>query len=137
MFNKITAFLLLALLYNACAKKNDYVWKTKEVNVSAYNSVHWQTDGEPSVAAWGDTLKPGMKIIAISRDLMKLGFEPGTQVKIHGLEGIYEVRDKMHSRWNNKIDVFMGSDVQKARDWGMKKIEIKYRVKREDNTQSE
>ncbi len=129
--------MLLALLYNACAKKNDYVWKTKEVNVSAYNSVHWQTDGEPSVAAWGDTLKPGMKIIAISRDLMKLGFEPGTQVKIHGLEGIYEVRDKMHSRWNNKIDVFMGSDVQKARDWGMKKIEIKYRVKREDNTQSE
>ncbi len=129
--------MLLALFYNACAKKNDYVWKTKEVNVSAYNSVHWQTDGEPSVAAWGDTLKPGMKIIAISRDLMKLGFEPGTQVKIHGLEGIYEVRDKMHSRWRNKIDVYMGSDVQKAREWGMKKVKIEYRVKREDNTQSE
>ncbi|WKX76036.1 hypothetical protein [Zobellia laminariae] len=50
---------MLSSLCNACADENeDYVWKTKEVDVTAYNSVYWQTDDEPGVAAWGDTLIP-------------------------------------------------------------------------------
>ncbi|MUH36789.1 hypothetical protein D9O36_13120 [Zobellia amurskyensis] len=129
---------MLFYFCNACAEKdNEYIWKTKEVNVSAYNSVHWQTDNEPSVAAWGDTLLPGMKVIAVSKDLLNLGLDRGTQVKIKGLDGIYVVMDKMNSRWKNKIDVYMGTDVEKARDWGKKKIKIEYRVKREADIKEE
>ncbi len=138
MCKKITLLLLLFYFCNACAEKdNEYIWKTKEVNVSAYNSVHWQTDNEPSVAAWGDTLLPGMKVIAVSKDLLNLGLGQGTQVKIKGLDGIYVVMDKMNSRWKNKIDVYMGTDVEKARDWGKKKLKIEYRVKREANIKEE
>ncbi|WP_237332492.1 3D domain-containing protein [Zobellia amurskyensis] len=138
MYKKISLLLLLFYFCNACAEKdNEYIWKTKEVNVSAYNSVHWQTDNEPSVAAWGDTLLPGMKVIAVSKDLLNLGLDRGTQVKIKGLDGIYVVMDKMNSRWKNKIDVYMGTDVEKARDWGKKKIKIEYRVKREADIKEE
>ncbi|MGJ8736395.1 3D domain-containing protein [Zobellia laminariae] len=138
MYKKITLFLLLSSLCNACADENeDYVWKTKEVDVTAYNSVYWQTDDEPGVAAWGDTLIPGMKTIAVSQDLLHLGIGQGTQVKINGLDGIYVVMDKMHSRWENKIDIYMGTDVERARNWGNKTLKIKYRVKREANTKDE
>ena len=44
--------------------------KTLEVTATAYNSLAGQTFGHPSEAAWGDTLKPGMKAIAVSRDLI-------------------------------------------------------------------
>ncbi|MBT9189174.1 MULTISPECIES: 3D domain-containing protein [Zobellia] len=138
MFRKIIVLLLLLFLYQSCTEKeNEYIWKTKEVHVSAYNSVHWQTDDQPSLAAWGDTLSPGMKAIAISKDLLDLGLERGTHVKIPGLEGVYVVMDKMNSRWKNKIDVYMGSDVDKARDWGKKKLKIRYRVKREADIKKE
>lgn len=137
MFKRITLFFLLSTLLFACKNDIGYVWKSKVVTVSAYNSVHWQTDDEPSVAAWGDTLIPGMKAIAISQDLLTLGLEQGTQVKIKGLDGIYLVMDKMNSRWKNKIDIYMGTDVKKARNWGMKKIKIKYRIKENFETKKE
>ena len=44
-----------------------------KVTASAYNSMLGQTDSTPNIAAWGDTLKPGMKSIAVSRDLIKRG----------------------------------------------------------------
>ncbi|TFG71258.1 MAG: hypothetical protein E4H26_12665, partial [Flavobacteriales bacterium] len=77
-------FLLLASTGCKNEKDKDYVWKTVLVNVSAYNSVSSQTDSIPNVAAWGDTLRPGMKSIAISRDLMDLGLDYDTQVIIQG-----------------------------------------------------
>ncbi|WKX76035.1 hypothetical protein [Zobellia laminariae] len=66
-----------------------------------------------------------------------MGIGQGTQVKINGLDGIYVVMDKMHSRWENKIDIYMGTDVERARNWGNKTLKIKYRVKREANTKDE
>lgn len=101
-------------------------WKTIEVTASAYNSTAKQREGDPKMTAWGDTLEPGMNVIAISRDLMKKGLEYNTPVKIDGLSGIFFVKDKMHNRWKNKIDIYMGNDVQKARDWGRKKIKIHF-----------
>lgn len=123
---------MLVVTFISCgtADKN-YIWKTREVTVSAYNSTRAQTDGQPNIAAWGDTLKPGIKSIAVSRDLIPIGFEYNTQVKITGLEGIYLVKDKMHYRWRNKIDVYMGLDVEKAREWGRKKLKVHYRVKKD------
>ncbi|WP_252729902.1 3D domain-containing protein [Zobellia uliginosa] len=134
----MTLILFLSCLCDACTESDrDYVWKSRTVNVSAYNSVEWQTDDEPSVAAWGDTLKPGMKTVAVSQDLLQLGLEQGTQLKIKGLKGIYIVKDRMNSRWKNKIDIYMGNDIEKAREWGMKEIKIEYRVKRKANTKTE
>ncbi|MFH6603845.1 3D domain-containing protein [Maribacter algicola] len=123
--------ILLGVLsfFSACKEeKEKYIWKPLEVTVSAYNSVSWQTSGNPNIAAWGDTLKPGMKSVAVSRDLLQLGLTHNTQIKIEGLDSIYLVKDKMHSRWSNRIDLYMGKDVKKAREWGRKKLTILYAV---------
>ena len=102
-----------------------------EVNVSAYNSVSSQTDEQPNIAAWGDTLRPGMRCIAVSRDLLALGLDYNTPVKIEGLEGVYLVKDKMHPRWRNRIDIYMGKNVKKARQWGRKKLLIEFQVRKD------
>lgn len=101
-------------------------WKSLEVTASAYNSLAYQNQGNPKITAWGDTLKPGMNVIAVSRDLIKKGLVYNTPVKIDGLSGVFFVKDKMHHRWRNKIDIYMGVDVQKAKNWGRKKINIQY-----------
>lgn len=111
---------LLLLMSCGVADAESVEWKTLSVAASAYNSVAAQTTKhDPSVAAWGDVLKPGMHAIAVSRDLIKKGLTHGTKVKIEGLPGVYVVRDKMAARWTNKIDIYMGHDISKARDWGI------------------
>lgn len=102
-------------------------WIPLTVKASAYNSIEAQTKkGNVGLAAWGDVLKPGVKAIAVSNDLLRMGLTHNTRVKIEGLEGIYLVKDKMHSRWRNKIDIYMGVDVRKARRWGVQKVNILY-----------
>jgi 3D (Asp-Asp-Asp) domain-containing protein len=128
LFNKVKpflSFLFLTLLLASCAET-----KKMKVTATAYNSVESQTKkGDPITAAWGDKLKPGMKAIAVSRDLLKLeGLEHGTKVKIEGLPGKYKVLDKMNKRWTEKIDIYMGTDVQKARDWGKREVMITWNV---------
>lgn len=99
----------------------------KEVTATAYNSVNSQTKaGDPTLTAWGDTLKPGMKAIAVSRDLIDDGLTHGTEVTIEGLEGTYIVRDKMNKRWEDKIDIYMGTDVEAAREWGKRTVTISW-----------
>ncbi|WP_318308455.1 3D domain-containing protein [Flagellimonas crocea] len=127
---------IASLIIIGCSRKekptqppSQYKWYGHEVTASAYNSVFWQTDSiNPSVAAWGDTLKPGMKSIAVSRDLIKMGLTHNTMVKIDTFPDTFYVKDKMHWRWRNRIDIYMGKDVQKAREWGRKKLIICYAV---------
>ena len=95
-----------------------------EVTASAYTSNAAETDSNPSLAAWGDTLKPGMKAIAVSRDLIKMGLSHGVKVSIEGFEGKYTVLDKMNKRWTKKIDIYMGLDTKAAREWGKNKVII-------------
>lgn len=102
------------------------------VKASAYNSNHGQTDRSPSIAAWGDRLAPGMKVIAVSKDLIGLGLDRGQRVRIAGLEGEYIVMDRMPSRWHKKIDIYMGEDVRAARDWGIREVEISWEAPRGD-----
>ena len=102
----------------------------KEVTATAYNSLNSQTKaGDPTLAAWGDTLKPGMKAIAVSRDLIDDGLTHGTKVFIEGLPGTYIVRDKMNKRWEDKIDIYMGNDVKAAREWGKRTVTITWETK--------
>ncbi len=102
------------------------------VKASAYNSRRGQTDATPSIAAWGDRLRPGMKVIAVSRDLLALGLRRGQRVEIVGLEGEYVVLDRMPSRWQQKIDIYMGNDVRAARNWGIREVEIRWQPDPED-----
>lgn len=98
------------------------------VTASAFNSTRAQTDAHPTVSAWGDTLEPGMRAIAVSRDLIPLGLDHGAVVRIEGLEGEYVVRDKMAARWEKRIDIYMGDDIAAAREWGTRKLTIYWKA---------
>ena len=100
--------------------------RTLQVTAAAYNSTVAQTDSRPSEAAWGDSLVPGMRAIAISRDLIPLGLGQGVTVRIEGLPGEYTVLDKMDARWRKRIDVYFGKDVAAAREWGEKQVVIRW-----------
>lgn len=97
-----------------------------KVVATAYNSLPGQTLNDPSLTAWGDKLVPGMKAIAVSRDLIALGLTHGVKVKIDGLSGTYTVMDKLHKRWRHRIDIFMGNDVNSAKQWGKRKVTIRW-----------
>lgn len=100
--------------------------QTLTVTASAYNSIGAQTDEHPALAAWGDELRPGMKAIAVSRDLLAQGLTYQTSVTIEGLEGEYLVLDKMNKRWKNKIDIYMGENTQAAKTWGVRQVTIRW-----------
>lgn len=130
----VIMFALVYLYSISCSRKEEnWIWHPIEVTASAYNSTRAQTNEQPNIAAWGDTLQPGMKCIAVSRDLLKRGFKYNTPVKLPGFDGIYLVKDKMHQRWQNRIDIYMGEDLEKAREWGKKKIVIHYGIQREES----
>ncbi len=118
-------------------KQEKFNWYGKEVTVSAYNSVSWQTQGDPNIAAWGDTLKPGMKVVAVSRDLLALGIKHNSMMIIESLPDTFYVKDKMNRRWRNRIDIYMGEDVKKAREWGRQKRFICYALPKDSITQTE
>ena len=96
------------------------------VTATAYNSVPGQTQGDPNVGAWGDRIRPGDKVIAVSPDLLSLGLERGTKVQIEGVSGTYRVADRTNSRLERTIDIYMGTDVEKAREWGKQQVEIRW-----------
>lgn len=116
--------LMTLILVSSCSKPDT---KSMEVVDTAYNSVRTQTADDPSITAWGDTLVPGMKAVAISRDLLDSGLHYNMDVIIDGLEGKYKVLDKMNRRWVKKIDIYMGMNVLKAREWGKQNVTIRYR----------
>jgi len=130
--NRLIIFSILGLIINSCKQEieNNYEWNTIEVTATAYNSLVYQTGDNPFITAFGDSLKPGVRYIAVSRDLLKLGLKHNTLVKVEGLNGTYLVKDKMHSRWRNKIDIYMGTDVNAAKKWGRRKVNISYRVEK-------
>lgn len=97
------------------------------VTATAYTSHVDQTDSTPNIAAWGDRLSPGMKVIAVSRDLLNVyGLKHRQKVRIKGLEGEYLVLDKMNKRWRKKIDIYMGMNKRNAFKWGRRKVEIQW-----------
>lgn len=130
MFTRFT-LLLLVISVIGCNKESapKYEWKTIKVTATAYNSTKFQTDENPYVGAFGDSLKPNVKSIAVSDDLYRMGLKQNTFVVIDGLKGIYLVKDRMHERWKNKIDIYMGTDIISAKRWGRKKVNIYYRVR--------
>lgn len=121
-----TIILLVGVL--ACSPQKDKEYDiSMTVTATAYNSVEAQTKkGNVGLAAWGDMLEPGDKVIAVSRDLIRQGVKYNQEIKIEGLEGTYIVKDKMNKRWSKKIDIYMGLDEEAAKEWGKQKVEIKF-----------
>lgn len=97
-----------------------------KVRASAFNSLSGQTDHSPTVTAFGTHLAPGMRIVAVSSDLYDMGLKEGTRLRIEGLAGEWRVGDRMNSRWRRKIDVYMGTDVRAAREWGVRTVVIRW-----------
>ncbi len=99
--------------------------KKLRVTATAYSSHAKQTDKTPFLAAWNNRLRPGMKAIAVSRDMLtRYGMKNGTKVRIAGLPGYYRVRDKMNKRYRKRIDIYMGVNRRKALRWGRRSVVI-------------
>ena len=125
--NDTISGLILIILFliapDTATCKDNHVLK---VTATAYNSMPNQTQGDPHLTAWGDRLVPGMKAIAVSRDLIDMGLTHGVKVRIDGLSGSYIVLDKLHKRWKQRIDIYMGKDVKAAKRWGKRKVTIRW-----------
>jgi 3D (Asp-Asp-Asp) domain-containing protein len=117
-------FGLLLLGALPCRSGNE---RSLVLTASAYNSLPEQTNAEPNVGAWGDVIEPGVKAIAVSWDLIPFGLMRGVEVAIDGLPGTYRVLDKMGQRWTQKIDIYMGVDVEAAQRWGVRPVRIRWR----------
>lgn len=130
---KFTFLIFCIIVFSSCSnekKEPAYKsWSKLEVTATAYNSLAYQTsDIDPTITAWGDELKPGMNAIAVSRDLLKKGLSHNALVKIVGFDGYFLVKDKMNYRWKNKIDIYMGKDVKKAKKWGKQEVVIYFQT---------
>lgn len=119
------ALAFCAVWFAACATTPGFD-SALEVTATAYNSVRSQTGSTPTLAAWGDRLKPGMRAIAVSPDLEALGMTRGARVRIEGFSGEYLVLDRMPKRWKRRIDIYMGLDVAAARQFGRRTLRISW-----------
>ncbi len=117
-------FLVAWLYPQRAGAPEDTGYQGLMVTVTAYNSVVEQTDADPHIAAWGDHIAPGMPIVAVSRDLIPKGLDRNTRVRIHGLPGEFVVLDKMNKRYANRIDIYMGEDIDAAREFGRRQARI-------------
>lgn len=118
-----TALLILhAIVSAACTSEQRLV-----VKATAFNSTRAQTDGRPHETACGVPLNPGVRIIAVSPDLEQQGLICGTEVKISGLKGTWTVGDRTAARHKQLIDIYMGRDVEAAKNWGVQDVEITWR----------
>lgn len=123
-------FLAIVMGLTACSKEQ----KTMQVTATAYNSLPEQTrpGSSGTITAWGDTLREGMKCIAVSRDLIDSGLTHNKEVNIEGLPGTYIVNDKMNKRWTKKIDIYMGQNPEKAKEWGKKTVTISWEIENQE-----
>jgi len=120
--------IMLVFIGTGCESK----WKSMEVTATAYATPGDNKEKDKhNITAWGHRLEPGMKAIAVSRDLIPLGLTNETKVKIKGLKGEYLVLDKMNERWHKRIDIYFGHDRKAAKEWGKQSLTISWKPKRE------
>lgn len=119
--------LLVAFLAQGCAGARRPHPRELEVTAHAYNSLPAQTDGDPALTASGERLRPGLRAIAVSEDLLAMGLAYGTRVSIDGLEGEWVVLDRMASHHRRAIDVYLGEDEAAARRFGKRRLTIRWR----------
>ena len=102
------------------------------VTATIYHADPNQTDDTPFITASGahiDECCPGdHRWLAVSRDLEDFGFVFGAKVLVEGageMDGVWTVQDRMNSRYTNRIDFLVDTDVRGGR-WDAVKIELIY-----------
>ncbi len=135
MRTKVYVTFIILYFTFSCSKEvgKECTLKTFQVTATAYNSLAYQTDSSPNITAFGDSLKPGKRYIAVSRDLLDSGLVHNTEVKIEGFDSLFMVKDKMNRRWRKRIDIYMGVDIKKARNWGKRSVVIEYCIPIKDS----
>ena len=116
-------FLLSSFTYQLPVNKCALFIQSKVVTATAYTSSVNETDNDPWTAAWNNKLKPGDKIIAVSRDLERLGLGNGILVYVQGL-GFFTVKDRMNKRKRGCIDIWFETDKKAALNFGKRKLRI-------------
>jgi len=127
-------FLFAILIFTSCSTLQNIPEEKQQtllVTATAFNSLLKQGQGDPNVGAWGDRITPGMNAIAVSADLLSIGLNRGTRVRIEGLRNEYVVLDRMPAKWKKRIDIYMGNDVKAARSWGRREVNIYWTVSEE------
>lgn len=88
----------------------------RDMHVTAYNSVRWQTDATPCIGAQGTNI---CTIYRAGENVCAANFVPlGTVIEVEGL-GHCTVRDRMNSRYYYRVDWFMDQDVSSAKRFGV------------------
>jgi len=90
---------------------------SQEFIVTAYNTVKWQTDNTPCIAASGKNICGRKDVIACPRR-----YKFGTRFVIEGKTYICE--DRLALKYDNRIDISFGKDIEGAKRWGIKKIKV-------------
>jgi len=87
--------------------------------VSGYNTVHWQTDSTPCIAASGDNICGRTDVVACPRYIPL-----GTWVKIDGKN--YQCLDRMAEKYTNDnyFDISFDKNIEKALAWGLQYKEV-------------
>ena len=103
-------------------KLNEYETEGMHVTVTMHQPVRYQTDSTPNILADGTRIRTqdasNYKFIAVSRNLLKrwggwLDYGDFILLKgTDGKDGVYQVRDTMHPRWVNRIDILESIDVK-------------------------
>ena len=89
--------------------------------VSAYTSRVEETDDTPCIAADGSDI-----CVRASKGetLCAANFVPlGSKLTIDKF-GTCTVADRMNRRYQNRVDVYMGNDLERARSFGLQKLEV-------------
>jgi len=141
MINRINIFTFLLLILPQTVGNVDFLnssdFNFKEsynkiykqfVTLTIYSPSPSQTDSTPNLTASGfkiDTTNPSKhRIIAVSRDLKKKGWDFGKKVRIKKagkFNGVYTIRDLMNKRHKNRIDVLVGDEHKPIR---LKNVEV-------------
>lgn len=92
--------------------------------VTAYNGVPEQTDDTPCISASGDDICSARRWGA---HVCAANFVPlGSHLAILDTSSMtaYEcvVLDRMNRRYPNRVDIFMGDDIARARSFGIQKL---------------
>jgi len=114
------ALAVLALALAACNPHGEVA----TVTVGAFSIGLRGPGDEPTRGKWGDELKPGIKALAVSPDLVARGMGPGTRVRIEGMPSGYRVRDQLPDGTRERIEIFMGTDAASVEHFGEKRMRI-------------
>jgi len=86
--------------------------------ITMYNSLPEQTDGSPCIAAFGDNIcEVDYNVCATN------AFPKNTKLKVKGL-GECIVKDRMNSRYAERIDWYAGMDRDRAVKFGLQRLEV-------------